>query len=101
MPPLHRQTEKVYSTKNHICGSLRAIKAWFHLKDPVSMTPVLFLRVRCTAIARSVAERKMALLGLSGSNDTSQKAKLAVIAPRKRKINCQLAIVCISMLPIP
>ena len=101
IPPLHRLTQNVYKTKHHVCGSLTAIHTCLHTKVSLSITPVLFLSVRCTAMARSVLLRNRAVFGLSGSKNTSQNARLAVMAPRKRNINCQLVMVWILMLPIP
>ena len=101
MPPLQRLTEKVYSTKNQVWGSRTASQAWSHRKDPSSMTPVLLARVRCTAMVRSVWFRKMAFLGESGRRTMRKKEIKAVMAPRKRNRSCQLAMVCVWMLPIP
>jgi hypothetical protein len=75
--------------------------AWSHLHLPVSLTPVLFLSVRCSAIARSVLVRNTAFCGLSGIRKMMSALMSVVTAPRIRKSSCQFVIEVMCTLPIP
>lgn len=98
---MHKLTENVYRTRNHVCGSRTASHAWFHLKSPPSITPVLFLRVRCTAIVRSVLVKNIAFCGASGRSITRKIDMAAVMAPKKRKSSCQLSMALTLIVPMP
>ena len=67
IPPLQRFEVNEFKARHQVCGSRTASHAWFHLNFPLSITPVLSLIVRCTAIALSLERRNIAFAGVSGN----------------------------------